>query len=158
MHGVDVEEIGSYHGHIPLSRPSSIFMNSPPAMERPPSQESDTSMPDSLFSKLSEAETFVTEPAGTSTDALALGVQSKSESTEDLPAFLFDLASHRTCKLKHPQLHRHHALSLMCHRRPPATSYRPHFSIHYSRLGGHLPAADPSRELGSLPEPSVCGV
>jgi serine/threonine protein kinase len=71
------------------------------AMERPPSQDSVTSMPESLFSKLSEfseAETSITEPGLASTEALAAGIHSKGESTEDLPAFLFspvlDHASH----------------------------------------------------------------
>lgn len=61
-------------------------------------------MPDSLFSRLSEtseAETFITEPSPTSTDALVLGGHSKGESTEDLPAFLFGQTSDHGCELKH---------------------------------------------------------
>ncbi|KAF9648265.1 kinase-like protein [Thelephora ganbajun] len=68
-------------------------------MERPPSQEStltDTSTPDSLFSKLSEAseaESSIAEPARASTDVLARDSYTKGGSSDDLPAPFFSPAS-----------------------------------------------------------------
>ena len=60
-------------------------------MERPPSQESVTSIPDPLFSKSSEtleSETSATEPGLAIADALVRDGHSKRESTGDLPTFL----------------------------------------------------------------------
>jgi len=65
-------------------------------MRRPPSQEStltDASFPDSLFSGLSEAseaETHVTEPLRTSTDAPTRVSCSKGESADALPDIFFN--------------------------------------------------------------------
>jgi len=67
-------------------------------MKRPPSQESiltDTSLPDSLFSKLSEAseaESHITEPPRTSPDVLAWVSCSKGESTDAIPDIFFSPA------------------------------------------------------------------
>ena len=91
--------------YIPLLHSSSALINSPLAMGRPPSQESITSVPDSLFSKLSETSetgTLITEPGLTSTDALVRDSHSKWDSEENLPAFLFDSASSPSCELKRP--------------------------------------------------------
>ena len=70
-------------------------------MERPLSQESDTSSLYSLFSKLSEAsegETFITEFSLVNVVPLVQGGQS----TEELPAFLFGRGPDHGCELKHP--------------------------------------------------------
>ena len=73
-------------------------------MDRPPSQGStltDTSAHDSLFSKLSEAESSITEPDRTSIDALASDSHSKGESTDTLPDILSGLTSDPACKLRY---------------------------------------------------------
>lgn len=65
-------------------------------MERPPSQDSVTSMPESLFSKLSEfseVDTPITESGLASTEALAADIHTKGEGTEDPPASLFNSVS-----------------------------------------------------------------
>ena len=68
----------------------------PLAMRRPPSQEStltDVSFPDSLFfglSEASEAESHVTEPLRTSTDAPTRVSCSKGESADALPDIFFN--------------------------------------------------------------------
>jgi len=73
---------------------------------RSPSQDStltDSSLPDSLFSKLSEAESHITEPPVTSTDALAPVSCSKGESTDALSDILFSPALNPPIReLKHP--------------------------------------------------------
>ena len=61
-------------------------------MDRHPSQESDTSLPESLFSNLSVAETSITEPDRTSTYAIAEDIEAKGGDPEDAPAFLFEQA------------------------------------------------------------------
>ena len=72
-------------------------------MDRPPSQESTSSMPESLFSNLSgpsEAETSITDPALMSTEALEQDIKSKNQSMEDIPAFFFELTPAQTRELK----------------------------------------------------------
>lgn len=92
-------------------------------------------MPDSLFSKLSEAseaETFITEPDLMRTHALVLSGPSKGESTEELPAFLFDLTPDYSRESK-TALHRRHTL-LTDWRSPPPNPRGPNFSIPYPRF------------------------
>ncbi|KAF9781280.1 kinase-like domain-containing protein [Thelephora terrestris] len=75
------------------------------SITRLPSHGSDTSLPDSLFSKLSatsEVETCVTEASPTRPNAVAKGGHSKEGSTEDLPAFLFETAPDHGCELETP--------------------------------------------------------
>lgn len=88
-------------------------------MDRPPSQESDASEPESLFSNLSNvsepqkslfstlteaSDSPFTDPPLERKDALAQDTRLKGGSTEDLPAFFFELPSHHTRELGH--LHR----------------------------------------------------
>ena len=92
--GSDDEGFGAICGQIPSYCPSSSLTSSPSAMECPPSHGStltDTSLPDRLFSKPSEAsETrgHVTEPPWTSAGAL--------------PDILFSPASGHVRELKPP--------------------------------------------------------
>ena len=84
----DQGEIGNYRTCIPLPYSPSALKNSPLAVERPPSQESNTSMPDSLFSDPSEisgAGTSTTDTGLASADALAGGGHPKEQNMEDLP-------------------------------------------------------------------------
>jgi hypothetical protein len=80
----------------------------PLAMERPPSLDStltDTSLPDSLFSKLSEASEAESHITGTplkSIDALVRVSCSKGESTDALPDILFSPVLDHIRELKHP--------------------------------------------------------
>lgn len=73
---VDDEELGFTREYIPACYHSSSFTSFPLAMERPPSLGSiltDTSLPDSLFSELSdapEAKVYITKPPRTRPDAL----------------------------------------------------------------------------------------
>lgn len=53
-------DVSNRHGHMHPSSPSSALVNSPPVIDCPPSQESDTTIPDFLFSQFSEAETSIT--------------------------------------------------------------------------------------------------
>ena len=87
----DQGEIGNYRTCIPLPYSPSALKNSPLAVERPPSQESNTSMPDSLFSDPSEisgAGTFTADTGLASADALVGGGHPKEQNMEDLPTFL----------------------------------------------------------------------
>ena len=104
-HGVDDENTGIHRARIPESYPSDSLGSLPSAMDRSPSEGStltNASMHDSLFSKLSEAESSITEPAQTSTEALASGVYSKGGSADALPDILFGPASDPARELKHP--------------------------------------------------------
>jgi len=79
-------------------------MSFPLAMDRPPSQGStltDTSTRDSLFSKLSGAESSVTELAQTSTEALAQASHSKDGKTDDFPDSFFSRVPDHVRELKH---------------------------------------------------------
>lgn len=74
-------------------------------MERPPSQGSthtETSLPDSLFSKLSETGTHITESPRTSTEALGRDSFSKDESSAIIPDISLSPASGRVRELRHP--------------------------------------------------------
>jgi len=98
-HGTDTD-VNSEHTHEPYP-PSSPLTGSPSTVDRPPSQEStltDTSTSDSLFSKLSAAESSATEPSKTSTDALGWGSRSKGDDARALTNILF---GHPPRKLKH---------------------------------------------------------
>ena len=131
-------------------------------MKRPPSQEStltNTSLPDSLFTKLSEAseaESNITEPPRTSADVLAWANCSKGESTDALPDIFFSPALDRIRELKHPLaplLHPGH------NKRSPPPSYPgSYFSILYAQLGGRRSATPPPRQPKSLPEQEICRV
>ena len=104
LRDVDPDDTDEHDGHIPLSS-SSALVNYPLITDHPPNQGSNTSTPDSIFSKLSvtsEAGTSIAEPAPLSMDALLQGIRLKCESTEDLPAFFFDQASDHTRELKYP--------------------------------------------------------
>jgi len=86
----DDEDVGVYPEWTPEPYSSSSLTNFLLAMDRPPSQGStltDTSAHDSLFSKLSEAESSITESDQTSIDALVPDVHSKGGSTDTLPDF-----------------------------------------------------------------------
>jgi len=96
----DDEELGFTRMYIPACRPSSLLAIFPLVMERPPSQGSiltDTSSPDSLFSKfseVSEAKVHTTRPSRTLPDAV--------------PDILFSPVLDHVCELKHqpaPLLH-----------------------------------------------------
>ena len=78
------EDVGADRKHIPEPCPSSFLTSFPIVMDRPPSRGStltDTSTPDSLFSKLSAAGSSITEPAQSS-DALEWASPSKGGSTD----------------------------------------------------------------------------
>ena len=82
----------------------------PSAMERQSSEGLVISTDDSLFSHLSgasEAGSPITDPRE-STEVLTRNGNSKGDSVEDLPSFLFRASSDHACELKHP--HRHYAL------------------------------------------------
>jgi len=98
--GIDDEELGFARAYLPACYPSSLLASFPSVMERPPSQESiltDTSLPDSLFSKfseVSEVKVHIPRPPRTHPDAV--------------PDILISPALHHVCELKHqpaPLLH-----------------------------------------------------
>ena len=161
-HGVDDEELGVIREYIPSYYTWSPLTSFPLAMKRPPSQEStltDTSLPDSLFSKLSEAseaESHITEPPRTSADVPARASCSKGESTDALPDIFFSPALDRIRELKHPLAP---LLRPGDHQRSPPPSYPgSYFSILYAQLGGRRSATPPPRQLKSLPEQEICRV
>ena len=97
-------------------------MSFPLAMERSPSQESDISLSDSLFTKISEASearSHITEPPLTSTDTLARISCSEGGSTDALPDNLVNPLGH-TRELNRP-------LAPLLH--PSDTSAQPTFKL-----------------------------
>ena len=95
--GADDEESGDIREFTPSCYTWNLLMSFPLATKHPPNQESDDSLPDSLFSKLSEASearSHITEPPLTSTDTLARVSCSKDESTDALPDNFFNLLGH----------------------------------------------------------------
>ena len=79
-HVTDYGGIGVYREAIPESYTLTSLMNSPSALDHYPSQGStltEDSVSDSLFSRLSEAESSSTEPPYTSTDAPSWGSHPK---------------------------------------------------------------------------------
>ena len=115
------------------------------AMERQSSEGSIISTDDSLFSHLlgaSEAGSPITDPRE-STEVLTRNGNSKGDSVEDLPAFLFSASSGHDCELKHP--HRDHAvLTDQCSRF--SSFRRPRFSTHYARFAAFPGQSEPLLE------------
>ena len=102
--GTDDGEIDVYREGILEPYTLGSLTSSPLAMDRYPSQGStltDASVPDSLFSRLSEAESFNTEPPQMSTDASPWGSHPKAALADILSRPVPDPIR----KLKHPSLH-----------------------------------------------------
>jgi hypothetical protein len=124
--GIDDEELGATGEYIPPCYSGSLT-SFPLVMERPPSRRStltDTSAPDSLFSKISEAsEAQITETSQMRPDPV--------------PGFLFSPVLDHVRELKHPPAPLLH-LGDNQHS-PPASYPGSNFSILHTRLGHHRP-------------------
>lgn len=91
--GVDDEDSGVERECILPIYPSGFFTTFPLAMALDP---------DSFFSKLAEAESHITEPAQTSTDAMAWSSHSKGGSTDTLPDFFLNSTSDHVHESEQP--------------------------------------------------------
>ena len=105
LRDADDDDFRAPRKHIPGSHPSSSLTSLPLAMDRHSSFGSiftDTSAHDSLFSKLSEADSSIIEPAQASAEVLPCGSGSKDKGTDDLPDTFFGPVLNLVRELKYP--------------------------------------------------------